>query len=136
MSFGRRGARFGAPPADRNFTRPAGACRFHREASMKTTLFAALLLASSFAAGTAGAQPYPFNEAGVTNGHFHLNSKDVAANEKIFVGMGGKVLKIDDRHRVQFPGVMIIVDAAPGTPPPTGGTQGSVVNHIGFIVNN
>jgi catechol 2,3-dioxygenase-like lactoylglutathione lyase family enzyme len=108
----------------------------HKEAFMKTTMFAAQLLVSTFAIGTAVAQPYPFNEAGVTNGHFHLNSKDVAANEKIFVGMGGKVLKIDDRHRVQFPGVMIIVDAAPGTPPPTGGTQGSVVNHIGFIVNN
>jgi catechol 2,3-dioxygenase-like lactoylglutathione lyase family enzyme len=103
---------------------------------MKTTVFAALLLASTFVAGTAGAQPFPFNEAGVTNGHFHLNSKDVAANEKIFVGMGGKVLKIDARHRVQFPGVMMILDAAPGTPPPTGGSRGSVVNHIGFIVNN
>jgi hypothetical protein len=57
---------------------------------MKTTAFAALLLASAFAAGTAAAQPYPFNEAGVTNGHWHLNSKDIAANEKIFVGMGGK----------------------------------------------
>jgi catechol 2,3-dioxygenase-like lactoylglutathione lyase family enzyme len=103
---------------------------------MKQTAFAALLLASTFAVGTATAQPFPFNEAGVTNGHFHLNSKDVAANEKIFVGMGGKVLKIDARHRVQFPGVMMILDAAPGTPPPTGGSRGSVVNHIGFIVNN
>src|SRR5437588_12426007 len=44
----------------------------HREASMKTTLFAALLLAP-LAAGTAAAQPFPFNEAGVTNGHWHLN---------------------------------------------------------------
>src|SRR6267143_591346 len=136
MSFGRRGARFGAPPADRNFTRPAGACRFHREASMKTTLFAALLLASTVAAGTAGAQPFPFNEAGVTNGHFHLNSKDVAANEKIFVAMGGKAYQAGGRHRVLFPGVMIILDGAPGTPPPTGPTEGSVVNHVGFIVNN
>jgi catechol 2,3-dioxygenase-like lactoylglutathione lyase family enzyme/extradiol dioxygenase family protein len=103
---------------------------------MKTIAFPVLLLASTFAAGSASAQPFPFNEAGVTNGHFHLNSKDVAANEKIFVGMGGKILKIDARHRVLFPGVMVILDAAPGTPPPTGGSQGSVVNHIGFIVNN
>jgi catechol 2,3-dioxygenase-like lactoylglutathione lyase family enzyme len=103
---------------------------------MKTAAFAAFLLASTFAAGTATAQPYPFNEAGVTNGHFHLNSKDVAANEKIFVGMGGKILKIDARHRVQFPGVMMILDAAPGTPPPTAGSRGSVVNHIGFVVND
>jgi catechol 2,3-dioxygenase-like lactoylglutathione lyase family enzyme len=103
---------------------------------MKTTLFTALLLASSFAAGTAGAQPFPFNAAGVTNGHWHLNSKDVAANEKIFVAMGGKAFEAGGRHRVLFPGVMIILDGAPGTPPPTGPTVGSVVNHVGFVVNN
>jgi len=103
---------------------------------MKTTVFAALLLASTLAAGTAAAQPFPFNEAGVTNGHWHLNSKDVAVNEKIFVGMGGKAFQAGGRHRVTFPGVMVILDAAPGTPPPTGGTRGSVVNHVGFIVNN
>jgi catechol 2,3-dioxygenase-like lactoylglutathione lyase family enzyme len=103
---------------------------------MKTTLFAALLLAPSLAVGVAQAQPVPFNEAGVTNGHWHLNSKDVAANEKIFVGMGGKAFVAGGRHRVVFPGVMIILDQAPGTPPPSGPTEGSVVNHVGFIVNN
>jgi hypothetical protein len=36
---------------------------------MKTTVFAALLFASTLAAGTAAAQPAPFNEAGVTMGH-------------------------------------------------------------------
>ena len=91
---------------------------------MKTRLLAALLLAATFAAGTASAQPLPFNQAGVTNGHWHLNSKDVAANEKIFVGMGGKAYQAGGRHRVLFPGVMIILDAAPGTPPPTGPTEG------------
>jgi len=103
---------------------------------MKTRLLAALLLASTLAAGTASAQPFPFNEKGVTNGHWHLNSKDVAANEKIFVGMGGKAFQAGGRHRVLFPGVMIILDAAPGTPPPSGPTEGSVVNHVGFIVKN
>ena len=103
---------------------------------MRGTLFAALLLASGFAATTASAQTFPFNEAGVTNGHWHLNSKDVAANEKIFVAMGGKAFEAGGRHRVMFPGVMVILDGAPGSPPPTGGTEGSVVNHVGFIVNN
>jgi hypothetical protein len=46
------------------------------EAFMRTTLFATLLLASPLVAGTATAQPFPFSEAGVTNGHWHLNSKD------------------------------------------------------------
>ena len=52
-------------------------------------LISALCLVSSLAAGTALAQPYTPNEAGVTMGHWHLNSRDVAANKKIFVGMGG-----------------------------------------------
>ena len=53
------------------------------------SLFPALLLASTLAAGTAHAQPAPFNEVGVTMGHWHLASKDVEANKKIFLGMGG-----------------------------------------------
>jgi len=103
---------------------------------MNIATFAALLLASPLAIEMAVAQPLPFNEAGVTNGHWHLNSKDVAANEKIFVGIGGKAFQAGGRHRVLFPGVMIILDGAPGSPPPTGPTQGSVVNHVGFVVDN
>ena len=53
------------------------------------TLVAGLFLASTLAAGTAAAQQAPFNDAGVTMGHWHLASKDVQANKKIFVGMGG-----------------------------------------------
>ena len=103
---------------------------------MKTTAFTAILLGSALAAGAACAQPFPFNQAGVTNGHWHLNSRDVAANEKIFVGMGGKAFVAGGRHRVTFPGVMVILDVAPGSPPPSGPTEGSVVNHVGFVVNN
>ena len=54
---------------------------------MKRTIFAWLLLASTLAAGTAAAQPAPFNDAGVTMGHWHLISKDVEANKKIFLAM-------------------------------------------------
>jgi hypothetical protein len=103
---------------------------------VKTTVFTAIVFASTLAAWSVAAQPLPFNEAGVTNGHWHLNSKDVAVNEKIFVGMGGKAFQAGGRHRMMFPGVMIILDGAPGTPPPNGPTQGSVVNHVGFVVNN
>jgi catechol 2,3-dioxygenase-like lactoylglutathione lyase family enzyme/extradiol dioxygenase family protein len=103
---------------------------------VRTAVFAALLLASPFAAGTAAAQPYPFSAAGVTNGHWHLNSKHVAANEKILVAMGGKAFQAGGRHRVNFPGVMVILDGAPGTPPPSAGSVGSVVDHIGFSVQN
>jgi catechol 2,3-dioxygenase-like lactoylglutathione lyase family enzyme len=101
---------------------------------MQKAFFAALLLACT--AGVANAQTFPFNEAGVTNGHWHLNSRDVAANEKIFVGMGGKAFEAGGLHRVMFPGVVVTLDQAPGTPPPNGPTVGSVVNHVGFVINN
>ena len=52
-------------------------------------LISALWLVSTLTAGTALAQPFTPNEAGVTNGHWHLNSRDVEANKKIFIGMGG-----------------------------------------------
>jgi hypothetical protein len=50
--------------------------------------------------------------------------------------MGGKAFEAGGRHRVLFPGVMIILEAAPGPPPSNGPSRGSVVNHVGFIVNN
>jgi catechol 2,3-dioxygenase-like lactoylglutathione lyase family enzyme len=105
------------------------------EAAMKR-LMTALWLASSLTAGTALAQPYAPNEAGVTMGHWHLNSRDVEANKKIFVGMGGTLNSGGPLQRVTFPGVVVILNQAAGTPPPTGGTVGSVVNHVGFIVKN
>ena len=58
---------------------------------MKRTLLAAFALVSTLAAGTASAQPAPFNDAGVTMGHWHLISKDVEANKKLFLSMGGRL---------------------------------------------
>jgi hypothetical protein len=62
-----------------------------------------LLASTVVAVGAAAAQPLPFNATDVTNGRWHLNSKDVAANEKIFVAMGGKAFQASGRHRVLFP---------------------------------
>jgi catechol 2,3-dioxygenase-like lactoylglutathione lyase family enzyme len=101
---------------------------------MKTTVFSALLLASTLAAGSAAAQPAPFNEVGVTMGHWHLISKDVEANKKIFLGMGAKMFMVGANPLMMFPGVYINLNL--GTEKGEGGTQGSVVNHVGFIVNN
>ena len=92
-----------------------------------------LWLASMLATGTAVAQSFPFNEAGVTMGHWHIASRDVQANKKIFVAMGGTPLK-GGNEAVQFPGVR--VNLTLGNAPGTGETVGSVVNHVGFIVKN
>src|SRR5215470_16714952 len=118
-------------------SRPSRAVRgaINREEAMKK-LISALWLVSSLTAGAAWAQPYAPNEAGVTNGHWHLNSRDVEVNKKIFLGMGAVAGEPGPLQRVVFPGVLMILNQAAGTPPPTDGTVGSVVNHVGFIVQN
>jgi catechol 2,3-dioxygenase-like lactoylglutathione lyase family enzyme len=105
---------------------------------MKRTVFAALLFASTLAAGTAAAQPAPFNEVGVTMGHWHIISKDVEANKKLFLGMGGKLFMLyGGNPLMMFPGVYINLNLADDpTKKGDDGSQGSVVNHVGFIVNN
>jgi catechol 2,3-dioxygenase-like lactoylglutathione lyase family enzyme len=101
----------------------------------KTSLFVALLLfALTLTAGTAAAQPAPFNETGVTMGHWHIASKDVEANKKLFLAMGGKLYMPGGTPLIMFPGLYI--NLILGNEKGEGGTEGSVVNHVGFIVNN
>jgi catechol 2,3-dioxygenase-like lactoylglutathione lyase family enzyme len=98
--------------------------------ALTTTAFAALL---AFGASPAAAQPAPFNEVGVTMGHWHIISKDPEANKKIFLGMGGKLL-VGPAPVMMFPHVYINLSL--GQEKGEGGSQGSVVNHVGFIVDN
>jgi catechol 2,3-dioxygenase-like lactoylglutathione lyase family enzyme len=92
---------------------------------------------SSLTAGTAWAQPFTPNEAGVTMGHWHLNSRDVEVNKKILVAMGGTASKPDERlQRVTFPGVVAILQLGSAVGPSTGGSAGTVVNHVALTVPN
>jgi catechol 2,3-dioxygenase-like lactoylglutathione lyase family enzyme len=99
-----------------------------------------LISALSFmmlAAGGVSAQPYTPNAAGVTMGHWHLNSRDIAANKKIFLAMGGVEGEPGPLQRVIFPGNMVILNlGGEQVPPETGPTVGSVINHVGFVVKN
>jgi catechol 2,3-dioxygenase-like lactoylglutathione lyase family enzyme len=109
-------------------------------------LISALWLVSSLTAGAlmsatmsaVWAQPYAPNEAGVTNGHWHVNSRDVEVNKKILLAMGGVAREPGPLQGVIFPGVMILLNLNQpgGAPAPTDGTVGSVVNHVGFTVPN
>src|SRR5829696_3804404 len=100
-------------------------------------LTASLWFISALTTGTAWAQPFTPNEAGVTMGHWHLNSRDVEANKKIFVGMGGTASKPDERlQRVTFPGVVAILQLGSPRAPATGGSAGTVVNHVALTVQN
>ena len=98
-----------------------------------TTVFLALLFAV-LCAGTAAAQPAPFNDVGVTMGHWHIASKDVEANKKLFLAMGGKLYMPGGNPLIMFPGIYInlVLQEEKGD----GGTQGSVVNHVGLIVDD
>jgi len=98
-------------------------------------LIAGVSFVSMLAAGTAFAQQAPFNEAGVTMGHWHLVSQDVEANKGIFVAMGGKLVTRGTAVGVWFPGARVNLNLGE-EPPGKGGSVGSVINHVGFIVNN
>src|SRR4029077_13091278 len=119
-------------PVCANQSRPTVECRHNREASMKA-LIAGLWLALMMAAGTSAAQLAPFNEVGVTMGHWHFASRDVQANKKIFVAMGGTPIP-GGNETVSFPGIRINLTL--GDVPGSGESVGSVVNHVGFIVKN
>ena len=97
-------------------------------------IVSALSLAFCLAATAVSAQTAPPNAMGVTNGHWHMNSKDVEANKKIFVAMGGTWQKNGNFDIVKFPGVIVFLNQGPGTPPAVGGSVGTVVNHVGFLV--
>jgi catechol 2,3-dioxygenase-like lactoylglutathione lyase family enzyme len=94
----------------------------------------ALALGLTLVAGTATAQPAPVNQAGVTMGHWHIASKDVEANKKLFVAMGGKLYMPGGQPLIMFPGLYISLIL--GNEKGEGGSVGSVVNHVGFIVDN
>ncbi len=66
-------------------------------------------------------------------GHWHIASGEVEANKNLFVAMGGTP-NTTGNPSVQFPGHR--VNLRLGNGPGSGGTVGSVVNHVGFIVNN
>ena len=99
-------------------------------------LTSALCLVSLLVPATALAQAFPPNEAGVTMGHWHLNSVSVEANQKLLTAMGGTALKPGDFNLVRFPGVFVFLHLRQTGTPPTGGTEGSIVNHVGLTVPN
>jgi catechol 2,3-dioxygenase-like lactoylglutathione lyase family enzyme len=67
-------------------------------------------------------------------GHWHIVSKDLEANKKLFLAMGGKLLMPGGNPLIMFPGLYINLNL--GMEKGEGGTQGTVVNHVGFIVDN
>ena len=75
------------------------------------------------------AQPNP---TGVSMGHLHYHVKDVEANKKFWVALGGEAVRLGATEAVKFPGVLIELTAGPSA----GGTNGAVVNHVAFRVQS
>jgi catechol 2,3-dioxygenase-like lactoylglutathione lyase family enzyme len=78
------------------------------------------------------AQLAPPNAMGVSIGHVHVNARDIAAQQRFWTQVGGTLVHNGKIQMVQFPGMFINLRQQD----PTGGTVGSVVNHIGFHVKN
>lgn len=99
---------------------------------LKMAVFAAVLGLVGLA-GSAWAQLDPPNAMGVSMGHLHYNVKDVEANRKFWIALGAQPVMLNGMREVlKFPGVMVLLTKADST----GGTEGSVINHVGFRVPN
>jgi len=96
---------------------------------LKIQLCACALL---LCAVTAWAQLSPPNAAGVRMGHLHYHVRDVEANKRFWVSLGGTPATIAGEQAIRFPDVFVVLTKAESS----GGTDGSVVNHVAFRVQS
>lgn len=73
------------------------------------------------------------NGAGLAYGHVHLNVSDIELHKRIWVEhFGGVVVEKGPLTAIRLPNMLVAL-----TPQaPTGGSQGSVLDHFGFKVRN
>jgi len=107
-----------------------------REEKMKTFYIAIgvlALLSQGFAQSSAPAAA-PTADGRVSNSHIHLFTKDPQVQRHFWVDiMGATAGKMGpDRDMYTLPKVLVIVDKGN----PTAGTEGSIVNHVGFKVRD
>jgi catechol 2,3-dioxygenase-like lactoylglutathione lyase family enzyme len=82
--------------------------------------------------GALCAQLAAANEAGISMGHLHLAVADLEASKMFWLDLGAAPVSSGPLEGVTFPGALILL----GNGEPSGGTAGSVVNHVGFLVPN
>ena len=101
---------------------------------MKPIRIATVLLTAVLFAYPAKAQLAPANEMGVTMGQVQLVVQDVDGLKQFWALLGGKPGKLPNSsfEYSEFPGVLIFWRKGV----PSGGSVGSVVNHLGFSVMN
>ena len=72
------------------------------------------------------------NGFGVSLGHLHYRVRDVEANKRFWVALGGDATRIGGIEVIKFPDVFIFLSEGDSI----GGTEGSVVNHVAFRVQS
>ena len=95
---------------------------------------AGLAFAQSSAAPVNSGPAAPATDGRVSNSHIHLFTKDPEVQRRFWVDvMGATAGKMGpDRDGYTLPKVLVIVDKGS----PTAGTEGSIVNHVGFRVRD
>src|SRR5579862_6986866 len=102
---------------------------------MKTFYITIGALASAILGLAQSAGPgAPPADARVSNSHIHLLTRDPEAQKHFWVDvMGASAGQMGpDRAVYTLPKVLVIVDKGS----PTAGTEGSIVNHVGFKVRD
>jgi catechol 2,3-dioxygenase-like lactoylglutathione lyase family enzyme len=93
-----------------------------------------LVLSVLTAAGAFAQLPSP-NDAGVSMGHVHLMLGDADAQKKLWVDLlGAQPTKTGTLELLRLPGIYIITGKARTAP--NDGSDGSTVNHVGFLVKS
>jgi hypothetical protein len=96
---------------------------------MKKLIFILGLLIA-LPSGVVRAQLEAPNDMGVSMGDVYVNVPDVEAAKPFWISLGGSLVKFGPSDAFKFPGVFVILRKSD----PTGGSPGSVVDHIGFQV--
>jgi catechol 2,3-dioxygenase-like lactoylglutathione lyase family enzyme len=72
------------------------------------------------------------NSIGVAMGHLHYTVKDVDANRRFWIALGGKPVRYGTSEVLKFPDTLVFLSQGPAL----AGTDGSVVNHVAFRVES
>jgi catechol 2,3-dioxygenase-like lactoylglutathione lyase family enzyme len=95
-------------------------------------LILALICAVLAPMSTARAQLFAPNAAGVSMGHLHYFVRDVDKNRKFWISFGATPVMLGTREVLRFPGVTVLLTKGE----PSGNSEGSVVDHVGFRFPN
>lgn len=96
---------------------------------IRATFLGALLAFLLPLAGNAGQLAAP-NKSGVAMGHLHYRVRDVEAAKRFWATLGGQSMRVGNVEVMKFPDVLVFLERGEST----GGTEGSIVNHVAFRV--